>query len=206
MSKRLPYSNPYSVLRFTCSTTPRAPFCYILWNFFSLLWNTLIQFAQFKNIYIYIYIHIYIYIYNISIRYSRKKQKETIIDNMWTTALISSLLSRSHFSLIIYFKTNSHNIYTYNIYMSVYMCIYLCTWMCTYICIYIIYINICICIYIYKYIIYMIYVYMYIWAFFWGIASNCFRDCFRFLLFKENRWTFLSIGCIRLLHWVSKRF
>ena len=93
---------------------------------------------------------------------------------MLNTALISSLLSRSHFSLIIDFKTNSHNIYTYNIYISVYICVYICVHECVHIYVYIYIYYIYKYMYIYIYIVYHIHdicIYVYV--------SILLRDCYQ---------------------------
>ena len=58
-------------------------------------------------IYVYIYIYIHIYIYpNIS-KVFKEKAKPIVTENISATAFINSLLTTSHFSLMLYFKTNS---------------------------------------------------------------------------------------------------
>ena len=55
--------------------------------------------------------------------------------------------------------------------------------------------------YIYIYIYMYIYVYIYsMLAFCLNIVSHRFRYCYGFLLFKEERSTFLSVGCIQMIH------
>ena len=51
------------------------------------------------NIYIYIYKHIYMHIF-------KEKTKVIFTENISATAFINSLLSTSHFSLMLHFKTN----------------------------------------------------------------------------------------------------
>ena len=43
------------------------------------------------------------------VRYSRKKQNQSLTENISATAFINSLLSTSHSSLMLHFK--SHNLY-----------------------------------------------------------------------------------------------